>query len=125
MSTPTTQITVNAVPRDYYPRWHEKYDSQIRQGDGIEVCEITDGDSVIRRSHSVTSKGTVEKHFESIEDITVDAEGNVETVKLNLTITFPKGSVTARSKARDLANGYAAALSAGRINAITDGSVNR
>lgn len=122
----TTTITVNTADRDYSPRWHEKYDAEYKQGDGIEVCELADGDSIIRRQHATISKGTVEKHFESIEDIYVDDDGVSHLIKINVTVTFDRGDPAVRTRANDLAVGYMTALAAGtRMQELNNGTLNR
>lgn len=121
---PTTTITVTSTARNYEPRWHEKYDAEFKQGDSIEVCELQDGDSIIRRSHAIIAKGTVEKHFESVEDILLSGS-EADTVKINVTITFAKGSVSARTRANDLAEGYFAAMTRSRIESLNNGTLNR
>lgn len=125
MST-TTTLTVNTDTRNYEPRWHEKYDAEYKKGDAVEVCELTDGDSIIRRSHELIAKGSVEKHFESVEDIyTHPTTGELVTVKKNITVTFPKGDVAARTRANDLVVGHSAAMDATRTQELCNGSLNR
>jgi hypothetical protein len=122
----TTTLTVDSATRNYEPRWHEKYHTELERGNSsVEVCELSDGDSIIRRQHDVIAKGAVEKHFESAEDIWTDANGEKRLVKINITVTLDVDSPEARTRADNLFNGYVAAFDANRISALLNGSLNR
>lgn len=121
MATSST-VTVDTVERTYEPRWHEVYASALKAGDtSVEAVEITDGESIIRRTHGVVS-GKVEKHFESIEDRIVDADGIARIRKVNLTITYDKGLPAERTAAENLTVGFMnKLLVAGELSGLLSG----
>lgn len=101
----TSTMTISGVARSYEPRWHEAYSKDIAKGDtSVELCEIPNGESIVRTSHAVTKE--IEKHYRSVEDVLVDSDGSSKIRKVGLTITFEKGNPVERSAALDLADGF-------------------
>lgn len=122
----TSTITVSTVARNYEPRWHESYSKELAQGDtSVEVVELSNGESIIRRSHS--AQKTVEKHYESVEDVIVDAtSGTSKMRKVGITLTFEKGNPTERAATEALAAGFLAKIAVtGELAGLVGGSLKR
>lgn len=100
---------VGLFDRTYLPKWHSRYAKEIGQGaTSTEVCAIANGESIIRRTHSVSASG-VEKHYESVEDRAV-IDGVTKIRKIGLTVTFSDGDPAEELATNELASGYLASI---------------
>jgi hypothetical protein len=125
MST-RADVTVNSVARTYTPNWHALYAGAIGNGDtSCETVDITDGESIIRRTHSVSKQG-VEKHYESVEDIIKDENGVTHKVKVGVTITYESNDPSEETRAKLLAEGYLANVgSSTELASLTSGELRK
>jgi len=102
-------VTVSAAERVYKPAWIKRYAGDLKRGNtATKKAPITDGISYMRLTHDA-NKG-VERHIVSLEDETVDVDGEVSLEKINITLTCRADDTSAESRLIALSLGMLAWL---------------
>jgi hypothetical protein len=122
MFNETMSVTVNTVQRDHTPAWDKDYQAEIAKGStSIRKTTITDGESLLRISHSAL-KTSRERHLEQMVETVVDAE-NVTRVRKVHIILEHDDTPAERSATIDLADGFVASLTTANLTNLANSSM--
>jgi len=123
MGFESVSITIDTIERVYKKAFVAKYAKQLR--DGNTVClkaDISDGLSILRISHD--SANGVQRHLVSVEDITTDAAGNEQQIKVHRVFSCKEGDPVAEATTETISAGLDSWLAtAGVITSIVNGEL--